>query len=509
MPYALSFQKMKIFLRTGLAILLCAGLLASQADAGTIEVAFSDGSAQQTLMTRNERNVEFLQLQHLAAIFEIEMSVDPVDGRVVLSKQGKSASFFPGQQTVIADRRSYFLETPPLEIEGRIMVPLEFLSSILPLVYDRELRWDAARRTLSAGIQNLEILSLSFSPYGDSTRIIVKTNKEPSYTVSEKLPSMLIFNLPQAKLNIRNNPLTINTRSVKQVKVIDTFGTTQIIIRLGEDFSRYTHKVLKGPPRLLIDAYNTRESRIEAPVSDSGGIIEQDLDEATPAQARVEASQPFSLQTVVIDPGHGGSDRGIIVASGTEDRPELLEKQLTLHIAQLLGTALTHRLGVRSIFTRETDEFVSSESRTTIANSSRADIFLSIHVNNSFFPTHANFEAYVMDYGSLDLPEGYNEINARTQLLDYAQARYITQSSRLAQQIVNAYVVRSKDRRAVVKHAPLFTLKGATMPSVHLEIGYTSNEASRTRLLQETFQQAIVAAIVDGIAAFTREEEQQ
>ena len=114
-----------------------------------------------------------------------------------------------------------------------------------------------------------------------------------------------------------------------------------------------------------------------------------------------------------------------------------------------------------------------------------------------------------MDYGSLDFPEGYDRISARTQLLDYAQAKHIERSSHLAQQIVSAYVARNAGQRATVKHAPLFILKGATMPSVHIEIGYGSNEQDRAHLLQEEFQQVIVAAIVDGIAAFTREEGQE
>ena len=502
----------KSFLEIGLTVFVLLGLAVSLAEAGTIEVAFSDRSSRQTLVTRNERGREFLQLEHLAAVFEIEMEVDPVDGRVVLRKQERSASFFPGQQSVIAARRSYFLETPPLMIEGRIMVPLEFLTTVLPLIEDHELSWDATQRTLFVGVQNLEILNLFFSPYGDYTRIVLETNKAPSYTVSEKLPSMLIFNFPHAEIKVRENPLDINSRSVKHAKVIDTFGTTQMIVRLGNDFDRYTHRLLEDPPRLVLDVYNSQQPLVEAPLPSAGedDILEQDISVSTEQLPADMAPAPaFSLQTVVIDPGHGGSDSGILVVPGSEGTPDLLEKQLTLHIAKMLGTTLTQRLGVRSVFTRETDEFVSSESRTTIANSSRADIFLSIHVNNSQFPSAKGFEIYVMDYGSLDLPEGYDEISARTQLLDYAQAKYIEQSSRLAQQIINAYITRNEGQRAVVKYAPLFTLKGATMPSVHLEIGYGSNEQDRARLLQEEFQQLIVAAIADGIAAFKNEEEQQ
>jgi len=80
---------------------------------------------------------------------------------------------------------------------------------------------------------------------------------------------------------------------------------------------------------------------------------------------------------------------------------------------------------VRVVLTRESDNFVSGEERTTIANNNRADVFLSLHVNNTSSPVVSGFEVYVMDYGSLDLPEGYQEVSAQSQLLDYAQAKYI------------------------------------------------------------------------------------
>ena len=107
-----------------------------------------------------------------------------------------------------------------------------------------------------------------------------------------------------------------------------------------------------------------------------------------------------------------------------------------------------------------------------------------------------------MDYGSLDMPQG-----AKTQVLDYAQAKYIEQSKRLAEQIASAYSARNNGARAVVKRAPLFTLKGATMPSVHIEIGYASNAGERQNITQDAFQQMLIGAIADGIAAFKKGEE--
>ncbi len=82
----------------------------------------------------------------------------------------------------------------------------------------------------------------------------------------------------------------------------------------------------------------------------------------------------------------------------------------------------------------------------------------------------------------------------------------MAQSKRLAQHIVTAYQARHPGSRAEVKYAPLFTLKGTTMPALHLEVGYGSNAQDQQNLAGEAFQQSLVAAISDGIAGFKKEQ---
>ena len=490
---------------TGFLIAAVLWFVIASADAGMITIAFSNRDDRFTLPTMNEGSTEFVHLTRIAELFDLDLDIDPIDGRVVLGFEGDTASFFPGQQSVIANRRTHFLDTPPRTIEGVIMVPLEFLSKILPLIYEYDIVWDAAQRTLLVGTHDLEITDLYSSPYGDYTRIAIALSQVVSYKTTEKLPSMLIVELPNSQFHLAQNPLVIESPSVKHVKVVNSFGSTQILVRLGPDFVRYTNRLIEDPPRLIIDCYNSQEQIVEAQRSEN--IVEEDLTDQQIGQQLPTLHRAFSLQAVVIDPGHGGSDQGILVVPGSEGTPDLFEKQLTLHIAQLLSTSLTQRLGVRTILTREGDDFVSYETRTTIANSNHADVFISIHVNNSALEALSGFEAYVMDYGSLEFSENADDINAQSQLFDYAQARYIGQSERLTEQILESYRSRNPGHRAVMKRAPLFTLKGATMPAIHLELGYGSNEQDRSNMVLEEFQHIIAAAITDGIAVFKQKEE--
>src|SRR6266511_542917 len=79
------------------------------------------------------------------------------------------------------------------------------------------------------------------------------------------------------------------------------------------------------------------------------------------------------IQTVVLDPGHGGHDKGQVSRYGAE-------KDFALDVARKLRPILQAK-GLRVIMTREGDYFVPLEVRAKIANSARNSIFVSIHFN--------------------------------------------------------------------------------------------------------------------------------
>src|SRR5690606_96519 len=82
---------------------------------------------------------------------------------------------------------------------------------------------------------------------------------------------------------------------------------------------------------------------------------------------------PLAVRRIVLDPGHGGGDEGTRTSSG------LLEKNLTLDIAQRLATRL-RAIGIEVVLTRETDARVALVDLAALAGRSGADLFVSIHV---------------------------------------------------------------------------------------------------------------------------------
>ena len=84
--------------------------------------------------------------------------------------------------------------------------------------------------------------------------------------------------------------------------------------------------------------------------------------------------KPF---TVVIDPGHGGTDPGAVGRTAKE-------KDINLKISKLLAGMIEDEYPeVKIIFTRKTDVQVQLAKRAQIANDAGADLFISIHSNAS------------------------------------------------------------------------------------------------------------------------------
>src|SRR5262249_51356828 len=94
----------------------------------------------------------------------------------------------------------------------------------------------------------------------------------------------------------------------------------------------------------------------------------------------IESAGPAAAATpltIVVDPGHGGTETGAIGPGG------LQEKELTLEIAKRVAAALPRVLACRTVLTRDTDVLISLDDRTSVANHEKADLFLSIHANSS------------------------------------------------------------------------------------------------------------------------------
>lgn len=232
---------------------------------------------------------------------------------------------------------------------------------------------------------------------------------------------------------------------------------------------------------------------------------------AVPPVERMTASAfPLEVRRVVIDAGHGGSDPGATAA-------RLLEKEITLDIGRRLRELL-ERDGFEVVATREADRTIALRERARVANDSRSDIFVSIHVNAIVKHTEARgVETYYL--GATNDPSlsqlaaaenrvsGYSVSDMR-KLLEgvYADARR-NESHQLATAVQKALYSRLRADDAGlqnwgVKRAPFIVLVATDMPAVLAEVGCISNEKEAAMLREPAYRQKIADALFAGIRAY-------
>lgn len=225
----------------------------------------------------------------------------------------------------------------------------------------------------------------------------------------------------------------------------------------------------------------------------------------------------LSVSRIVIDPGHGGHDPG---AKGKG----VGEAELVLDIALRLEALLTQEPGVEVILTRRTDEFVSLEERTAIANRETADLFLSIHANASPAAQAGGVETYFLNFantpGAAAVAARENAASGQpmSALPDFVKAialnNKVDESRDFATLVQRSLIQKLRGanksvRDLGVKQAPFVVLIGAAMPSVLTEVSFVTNEREGKLLKGTGYRQRIAEALFAAVqkyqASLTRE----
>src|SRR6185295_12567050 len=227
------------------------------------------------------------------------------------------------------------------------------------------------------------------------------------------------------------------------------------------------------------------------------------------------AAFPLAVRRVVLDAGHGGSDPGAAAA-------ELLEKEITLDIGYRLRTLLA-RNGFEVVTTRDRDATLPLKDRARLANESRSDIFVSIHVNALAKHTESRgIETYYL--GATNDPSltelaaaenrgsGYSVADMR-KLLEgiYADVRR-DESQELAASVQHTlYGALRRDDAGLenwgVKRAPFVVLVATDMPAILAEVGCISNEKEAAMLRRPDYRQKIADALFEGIRGYASANE--
>lgn len=292
-------------------------------------------------------------------------------------------------------------------------------------------------------------------------RIEIGLNAPPDYTVREGgllRPDSLTIQLGRADKGEVRPEIPLDSEFAKSIRFQEQGRELRLILTLAKPAEEADYRVYAldkevraaKPHRLVIEVYG-------------GG-----------RRGRVAGLRG---RTIVVDPGHGGTDSGAVGVGG------LREKDITLAVAGKVRDILKGS-GVRVVMTREDDRDVYGPSATDRQElqarvdygGSGADVFLSIHCDAYTSASAHGTATYYYPKTPLD--------------------------ALLAQSLQDAMVVHGDRRDRGIHEARFYVCRRSAMPAALVELAFITNDVEGHLLADEDFQNEMAQGIAEGLAGY-------
>lgn len=384
---------------------------------------------------------------------------------------------------------------------------------------------------LSVILIPLSLFSLSLNirsfDHPGYTRIVFEGDRGFEFNVGKSKTELEVTLKEQAQVG---NAITTFKHSKLVKKVVHRVEENRSVLKvhLKSPFKVNRNFVLERPFRVVFDLVKSDEKEADAepvtappaqdkpPVPDPRETAQETQEKQDDPSYSPEKPENFkrraAIETICIDPGHGGTDLGAV---GTA---KVAEKEITLKVGKKLKQLIMSRMGLQVVMTRDNDSEVSLNSRVSIANNHKAQIFVSIHVNSSYRKSARGSETFYVSLKATDQEafqlsqkenKAFEELNdvgeddeLKMILWDMAQNEYIKESSKLAEFIQDELNVLLSTRNRGVKQAPFRVLMRAAMPAVLVEIAFLSNPHEQNKLQDDSFLDNVARAIYTGISRY-------
>ena len=371
----------------GAGLVFAIGLLPLTAQEPAAGLTLITEQGRRSLDTASIEGDEVVALGDLAALFQLDTGEDTGGRTLTVNASGGTVVLTAGQPLSTVEGRLVSLDGPARRVGGRWFVPLDFIGRALAPIHDQRLELRVPSRLLLVGDVRVPRVSAQYRPRAQSGRLRLEITPNTAHEVTEDRGRLLIrFDADAIDVVRAAQPRGNAVRAIDLLDDLPGFA-----IEPGPSYA--SHRIVSGESgnstQLVVDLEGVAPAVAEARAAEPGRAGPD------PTSADVEPipdfSAPAEIRTIVIDPGHGGTDAGAQGPAGT------LEKDVTLSVAQRLRTLLERRLGVRVILTRTGDTLVALDRRAAIANNDRADLLISLHANSALRDVATGAEVYYLD----------------------------------------------------------------------------------------------------------------
>jgi N-acetylmuramoyl-L-alanine amidase len=470
-----------------------------------ITVIYDDGRTPEALSAWSldpDSEALYLRANDVARIFRATQFWNASSRKVVLGIERKRFMLTVDTRVVVVDGDPIMLRSPVLYDAGFVMIPMEFVVEIVAPYTPSLFEWDRTSLTLKTTRIGYNVGDLAFSSTNDRSTAEITMTEPLIHHSDPSTPGLIRLKIyggriDPAKFHIREARGLFNG-----VRAEQTDRDAYIYFDIKRTTSRIQVVREEYPPKLVVIL--EKGDLPEIPDPDFAGRKQIEIIDSVGGERR-----KLNIETVVLDPGHGGKDNGKMGRNG------VLEKDVNLSIAEKTRELLERELGVEVVLTRDEDRLLSLTRRTEIANQTSGDLFISIHCNGWFSAEAGGFEAYFLspartewdravalaENAADDLAGGPSDVKSDIDFIlwDMVQSEYLNESSQFAELTQKAMGDRLGVRNRGVKQANFTVLQGARMPAVLIETAFLSNPREESLLVDEEFQWKVAEGLVEAV----------
>ena len=226
---------------------------------------------------------------------------------------------------------------------------------------------------------------------------------------------------------------------------------------------------------------------------------------------------------VVIDAGHGGGDYGALGVTTNE-------KTINLNVALKLGKLIDDKMnGVKVVYTRSTDRFISLQQRANIANKADGNLFISIHTNSvdkssrnrttvsgaatytlGMHKTEDNLAVAKRENSVIKLEKDYSttyqgfDPNSTESyiIFEINQSKHVEQSVDFASRVQREFVRVADRKNNGVRQAGFWVLAKTSMPAVLVELDFICNPTVEKFLSSNDGQERLAKSIFNAFKSY-------
>jgi N-acetylmuramoyl-L-alanine amidase len=484
----------------------------------------------------------FISAKNFAEAQGIAYQWFPIQKMLVMRKGLRTLKLRVNDKVALVDNKKIILPAAPIIEDGQIMVP----ATAIVNVFQANFNPDAAayKNEPAATPENLNtappavkpptapvttpvppsqtpatqnqqseavLVALRHSVREDHTRVVLEFNRQVNYSPELKndVYRLTISGCRNLVPTRRTNPVG---RDIAKLDINSGPNRKGLILafKVKQSKTLPTIETVANPFRMIISFYAPAAETKPEPQTTEKPEIQNDKPQeakstAIPKEEAPEINIEIPLETlvnesfknrlVVIDPGHGGSDKGF------EFPGRIPEKEINLSVALLLEQKLKEA-GLKSVLLRNDDTDLSQAQRTSIANKHGGDIFISIHTGGSRDTDKSGVACVIYSKSGTVVSESDSILAHGAIYKNWLESARFDLAAFLARRINERLKTQLQADSRGVKQLPLLPVKFILNPAVVVEVGMLSEQTEGKNLLSKGYHDALAACIANGVIDF-------